>query len=213
MIDLPMQAEVHCSDGIAGLSTYVIANPINQQVTHLVVKSLKPPFSEYLVPFNKVEATAPHQIRLKCTRHEMENMEPFTFEEYIRTTYPTYLTWPYATASTPIVEEVTAVVTVKHYNLPSGAVSVKRGAKVEAIDGYAGLVDELLVNANNMQVTHLVLHERHIFDQREISIPVSQIEHVYEDVIYLKLDRKGIEALPTTPIQRWQLKETNLQHQ
>lgn len=213
MIDLPMQAEVNCSDGIAGLSTYIIANPINQQLTHLVVKSLKPPFSEYLVPINKVEATAPHQIALKCTRHELENMEPFTYEEYLRTTYPAYLTWPYATLSTPIVEEVTSVVTVKHSNVPDGEVTVKRGAKVEATDGYIGLVDELLVNANNMQVTHLVLHERHIFEQREISIPVSQIEHVYEDVIYLKLDRKRVEALPTTPIQRWQLQEADIQHQ
>lgn len=213
MIDLPMLAEVHCSDGIAGLSTYVIGNPINHQVTHLVVKSLKPPFPEYLVPMGQVEDTAHHQIRLKCTQSELEKMEPFVDEEYMRTKYPTYLCAPYALPTQPIREDVVTYVTVKHLNIPRGELEVKRGAKVEAKDGSTiGQVDELLINSTNMQVTHLVLRERHIFQQREITIPVSQIEHVYEDVIYLKLDRKSIEALPTTPIQRWQLKETNFHH-
>lgn len=209
MIDLPMQAEVHCSDGIAGLSTYIIVNPINNQLTHLVVKSLKPPFSEYLVPMNNVEETAPHQIRLKCTRSEMEKMELFAHEEYMRTEYPTYLCLPYVLPAQPVEEDVIAYVTVKHHNIPRGELEVKRGARVEATDGTIGQVDELLINSKNMQVTHLVLRERHLFQQREITIPVSQIEHVYEDTIYLKLDRKSIEALPTTPIQRWQLNMKN----
>ncbi len=82
---------------------------------------------------------------------------------------------------------------------------MKRGARVEATDGTVGQVDELLVNSNNMQATHLVLLERHIFKEREITIPVSQIDRIDEDTIYLKLDRKSIEELPTTPIQRWSL--------
>jgi hypothetical protein len=39
--------------------------------------------------------------------------------------------------------------------------------------------------------------------RREITIPVSQIDRVHEDVVYLKLDRQSVEQLPTTPIQRW----------
>jgi uncharacterized membrane protein len=66
-----------------------------------------------------------------------------------------------------------------------------------------GQVDELLINSNNMQVTHLVLLERHLLEHREITIPVSQIERVYDDTVYLKLDRPSVDQLPTTPIQRW----------
>jgi hypothetical protein len=47
------------------------------------------------------------------------------------------------------------------------------------------------------------LLERHIFQQREITIPVSQIDHLDQHTIYLKLDRRSVEELPTTPIQRW----------
>lgn len=202
MIDLPTKAEVHCSDGIAGLSMYVIGNPMNHQVTHLVVKSLKPPSHQYLVPVDQVEDTMPHLIKLKCTRDEMAKMDLFDDEEYVRTDVPTYLTWPYIVPDTSLYiannAEVPVYVLVKHQNVPPGEIAVWRGAKVEATDGYVGQVDELMINANNMQVTHLVLLERHIFEQKEITIPVSQIERVDEDTIYLKLDRQSIEKMPIT---------------
>jgi hypothetical protein len=66
-----------------------------------------------------------------------------------------------------------------------------------------GQVDELLIDSNDMQVTHLVMREGHIFDRREITIPISQIDHIDEDTVYLKLDRQSVEELPITPIQRW----------
>jgi uncharacterized membrane protein len=205
MIDLPTKAEVHCSDGAAGHSTYVIVNPINRQMTHLVVKSLLPPFHEYLVPVDHVEETTPNLIKLKCTRNDLSLMEPFEVEEYIRTEMTDYLSWPYVLPMGFYPEEVVKYIPVKHQNIPLGEVAVSRGARVEATDGYVGLVDELLINSNNMQVTHLVLLERHVFKNREITIPISQIDRVDEDTVYLKLDRQSVEQLPTTPIQRWPL--------
>ena len=77
MIDLPLRAEVHCPDGVAGFFTYVIENPINQQVTYLVVKSSWPPFQENLVSIGEVEETTSNRINLKCTRNEFEKLEPF----------------------------------------------------------------------------------------------------------------------------------------
>jgi hypothetical protein len=71
---------------------------------------------------------------------------------------------------------------------------------VEATDGYVGQLDELLINAKDMQVTHLVLLVRHLFEGKEITIPVSQIDHIDQGTIYLKLDRQSVEALPTTLI-------------
>ncbi len=38
MIDLPTKAKVHCSDGAAGHTTYVIFNPNNHRLTNLVSK-------------------------------------------------------------------------------------------------------------------------------------------------------------------------------
>jgi hypothetical protein len=77
MIDLPAKAEVHCSDGPAGHSTYVIGNLANHELTHLVVKSDQPPFHEYLVPVDQVEDATPDRIKLKCTRCDLNRMELF----------------------------------------------------------------------------------------------------------------------------------------
>ncbi len=211
MIDIPTNAEVRCSDGVAGRSTYVIVNPVNRQMTHLVVKCDWPPYHEVLVPLDQVEETSPDRIQLKCTRNDLDKMDPFEEKEFIRTKIPDYeswkdryMAWPYA-LSTPgiITQEVVTYIPIKRQNIPLGDLAVRRGARVEATDGFVGLVDELLINSNNMQVTHLVLLERHIFEKREITIPISQIDRVDEDTVYLKLDRKSVEMLPTTPIQRW----------
>jgi hypothetical protein len=207
MIDLPTQAEVHCSDGIAGRSTYIIGNPITRQVTHLVVQSLLPPFREYLLPVDQVEETADNRIKLKCSRDDLNRMDPFLYDEYIPADFPDYLSWPYVlparSGANRVSQEVLTFTTVTHQNIPEGELALRRGARVEATDGYVGQVDELLINSNNMQVTHLVLLERHILQKREVTIPVSQIDHIDQGTVYLKLDRQGVEDLPTTPIQRW----------
>jgi uncharacterized membrane protein/sporulation protein YlmC with PRC-barrel domain len=209
MIDLPTTAEVYCSDGPVGRSTHVIGNPINNQMTHLVVKSVWPPFREVLVPVDQVVETPPNQIRLKCTRNKLNQMQAFEVEEYIRTESPDFLSWPYVLPVGYYPTEVVKYVPVKRQNIPSGESALRRGAQVKATDGYVGKVDELLINSNNMQVTHLVLLERHVIMHREITIPVSQIDRVVEDTIYLKLDKQSVEQLPTTPIQRWPLNIQN----
>jgi uncharacterized membrane protein len=88
-------------------------------------------------------------------------------------------------------------------NIAPGEVALQYGAPVEATDGNVGQIDELLINSNNMQVTHLVLLEKNFLEHREITVPVTQIDRVYDGTVYLKLDRQSVKQLPTTPIQRW----------
>jgi sporulation protein YlmC with PRC-barrel domain len=183
----------------------VIANPENHTVTHLVVKSIRPPFRETLAPVEQVEASTPDRIQLKCSRAELDQMEPFETEEYVQSELPGYIYWTdtYGTNVPPVpgytTEGVPALIRVKRRNIPQDELAVRRGARVEATDGYVGQVDDLLVDPKTLQVIQLVLRERHIFQQREITIPVSQIDHVDEDTIFLKLDKQGVAELPTTP--------------
>lgn len=203
MIDLPTNAEVSCSDGVAGVVTYVVSNPINHQLTYLVVQSDLPPHYEYFVPIEQVEETTPNLIRLKCAQEDLFQMELFKYEEYLPTEVRSHLSWPYCLPLPGAIPEEVNYIPVEYQNLPPGERIVRRGACVEAIDGTIGQVEELLINANNMQVTHLVLLEQHFLKKREITIPVSLIDHADENKVYLKVDRQSIEALPTTPIQRW----------
>jgi sporulation protein YlmC with PRC-barrel domain len=85
---------------------------------------------------------------------------------------------------------------LEHESIPAGELAVHRGAAVEASDGYVGRVDEFLVDPENEHITHLVMREGHLWEQKEVTIPASAIARVEEDAVYLKLNKAGIEALP-----------------
>ena len=199
MIDLPMKAEVRCSDDITGIATYVIGISVNQQITYLIVESDLLPHYEYLVPLAQIEKTTPNQIKLKCSQAELQQMPLFQYEEYLPTEIPSNLAWPYCLPIPGAVEEHANFIPVEYQNMPQGERAIQRDTQVVATDGYIGLVDELLIYTANMQVIYLVLLERHIFQKREVTIPVSQMNRVDENTIYLKLNRQSVEALPTTP--------------
>ena len=209
-MDIPVGVEVHCADGLCGRSTYVLINPVCKEVTHMVVKEAKPPRAERLVPIKAVSETAPDVILLSCTQDELSKMDPFIQTEYIREEMPDleyapsgyvgggpYLVWPYS------VPDRTYVVPVDHKQIPVGERAVRRGTHVEATDGRVGRVDEFLVNAENEHITHLVMREGHLWGQKDIAIPVSEIERIQEDTVYLKLSKDEIEALPAIPVHRW----------
>ncbi len=201
MINIPTKAEVYCIDGIAGHSTYMVVNPDNHQITHLVVKSHRPPFHEYLVPVEQVERTTPDRILLMCTRDKLHQMTPFEYDVPVPNEMPGFLYYPYVF---PVVSnmpgEVETYLPMQSQNIPQGEIAVRRGARVEATDGYIGQVDNLLVDSTNLQITHLVVNENRNIKHRKIVIPIWQIERVYEGKIYLKLDRQCVEELRTLPI-------------
>ena len=65
MKDIPLNASVECTDGTVGKSVAVIINPIEQKVTHLVVKGDRTPWSkDRLVPVEQVRESTPASIRL-----------------------------------------------------------------------------------------------------------------------------------------------------
>ena len=204
MIDLPTKAEVYCANGIAGRSTYIIGKPNKGEITHLVVQSNRPPFHAYLVPVAQIEETTGGQVKLKCTRDELNKMEPFEYEEYIRTELPGYVVW-HDVPATPgyTTQPVSTFITVKRRNIPPNELALRCGARVEATDGYVGQVDELLINSGDMRATHLVLRASYLFEERKIKIPVSQIDYISEETIYLELDKQNVNKLPTMPKQSW----------
>ena len=74
-MDLPINANVLCADGLGGRSTRVIVNPVTRKVTHLVVRERDLRRTERLVPIGRVGGTANDWIRLDCTRQELAKME------------------------------------------------------------------------------------------------------------------------------------------
>jgi sporulation protein YlmC with PRC-barrel domain len=201
-MDISANAEVVCTDGPVGRSTCVILNPVTQQVTHVVVKEKWFPHVERLVPVELVTESTPHQIHLRCTIKDLVELDSFTETEFIQSEEPfhiydveEYRLWPYVLPEDKMLP-------VEFERVPPEELAVHRGAHVRARDGQVGRVDEFLVNVADGHITHLVLREGHLWGQKDVTIPVSEIERIEEDTVHLKLNKASVEALPGIPVRR-----------
>lgn len=202
-MDIPIDAEVRCTDGPAGCSTSVVLNPISRRVTHVVVKEDAFPGMERLVPVELVAETNPGQISLSCNQQELHKLEAFVETEFLPGEFPyagygvnEFRLWPYILADTELIP-------VEHERIPPGELAVHRGSRVQATDGDIGRVDEFLVDRDGDYVTHLVLREGHLWGQKNVLVPVSEIGQIDEDRVYLTLSKEEVADLPTMPVRRW----------
>jgi uncharacterized membrane protein len=200
MMEIPLDAEVECRERACGRSTYVIINPVNQEVTHLVVEEKRSPHTERLVSIDQVGSTTRDSVRLRCTRDELAKLDPFVSTEFVWSERRHYIDGPYG--MWPYVVPETIRVPVKHRRVPPGELAVRRGAHVRATDGDVGRVGEFLVDPTNGRIRHLVLREGHPWGRRDVTIPISQIDQVLEGTVYLKLDKRTVKSLFPVPVRR-----------
>jgi sporulation protein YlmC with PRC-barrel domain len=202
-MDLPVNAPVVCTDGPAGRATCVILNPVTRRITHVVVREPGFPHMERLVPIDLLLDATAHEIQLRSSRESLAELDRFIEYEFIQPLVPHktydldgYRLWPYV-----LPEEESVAVAFER--IPPGELAVYRGAHVRARDGHVGRVGEFLVSASDGHISHLVLREGHLWGQKEVTIPVSEIEQIEDDTVTLKLDKESVEGLPSVPVRRW----------
>jgi hypothetical protein len=198
----PLDVDVHCADGLCGRSTHIILNPVTEQVSHIVVKEDQSPGVERLVSVKLVASTAAEVILLGCTKEIFAKLELFNQPDFIYTDVPQHATDPSLTLLWPFVVPVKRIVDDKVRRIPPGELAVRRGARVRATDGWVGRVDEFIVGPVSGNITHLVLREGHPWKERDITIPVDQIDHIKENTVYLKKDKNTIASMPSVAVKR-----------
>ncbi len=202
-MDIPINVDVLCAGELCGRSTCLIINPVNTHVTHLVVIENAFPYIERLVPTGIILDFSANVIQLRCNKARLSDMEPFRETDFIsagrlESTLPynmPYLVWPYSRYEG-------APVLLKRKHILADEVAIRRGTLVKAGDARIGKVDEFLVDPDNNIITHLILREGHLLGKRDIAIPVSEIDRIADDVVYLKSGKERIAALPTVPVRR-----------
>jgi uncharacterized protein YrrD len=202
MVHLSVDAKIACADGSGGQATCVIIDPADQKMTHLVVREKQFPHTERLVSVDQIAEIAPDLIRLHCTRDELATVEPFVEYHDVRSERPCYREGAefYLVMRDVIWPKKTVFVPTRSERIPAGELAVRRGAQVEAIDGPVGHVCEFLMSSLNEPITHMVVKERVFWHQKERIVPVSEIDRLGEQIIYLKLDKRAIESLPARPM-------------
>ncbi len=199
-VNFPLDADVHCLDGRMGTSTYIVFNPVTQQVTHVVVKLKQAPSQEMMVPIRRIRETTPDLILLDCSKNDLDDLHPFVITDFMMADVPHYSSDPKMTALWPYVTPARRIISDTHATLSSQELAIRRGTRVRATDGRIGQVSEFLIDPTSLYVTHLVLREGLPWDRKYITIPVSEIDRIEEDILYLHLDKKAVRALPTIPI-------------
>jgi hypothetical protein len=199
---IPVHAEVFCADGLCGESTGVVVNPVSRQVTHVVVQPSPWTEQERMVPAGDVADSFGGALRLHCASADLLAMEPFVRGEHAPGEVPFLVYQPGEYMMLPYMEPDGGLLLAPHAHVPPGELAVQKGTQVHAMDGRVGQVDEFLVDPADGCITHLVLREGHLWGQKDVTIPVSEIDAFDEHAVHLKLRKRAIEALPAIPLRR-----------
>jgi len=209
MTEIPIKANVECTDGPCGKSAHLIVNPVARKVTHFVVEDKHLPDEHTrLVPVEHVIETTHKSIRLNCTRADVAKMKPFVTTRYVQPTSAQIPTADYWSSLDPYMAPVVMPETEQPYaveeeHVPEGEKEIHRGMPVQATDGEIGQVDELMVEPESWRITHVVLRHGHLWGKKEVTLPLSDIDRVTEDAVYLKIDKATVESRPSIPVKRF----------
>jgi hypothetical protein len=194
-LDIPLKANVHCTDDLAGKVICVMIDPVHRQLTHIVVEEKNSPGLKRLVPVKLIAAGDRHDIHLHCSTAQLATLRPFMEIEYPRegALYFTYGTdeetsWPYDTnVDMPVPPELE--------RLTPEAVAIHQNSPVRALDGRVGQVKGFLVNPAHKQLISIALETGYFWNKQELIVALAQVERFEEDRIVLKLDKHHLKRL------------------
>jgi len=202
MSNIPMNANVVCSDGPCGQSTNVIVNPVSYKVTHFALRDKSLPSNPTrLVPVGVVADVTLQQITLLCSKADVADMPPFIVTNFIAQSAPGYAYASGEAYHSQYVLNDTAYDSVNEREIPAGEVEVHSGMQVQATDGKVGKVDALVLDQNSGAITHILLREGHLWGKKDVAIPVSEIKFHDDESVYIKLDKATVKGLPAVPVK------------
>ena len=198
---IPIDVKVECTDGEAGHTAAIIIDPAAKKVTHLVVKGKGDLVGEFLVPLEMIEQCTPYVILLRLSREKLAAES--RFDRTILTDSSGDLIGNdlllYSGADNVNLGAVSMPTYVQVEQAPGASVAVHIGAHVDAGDGRVGKVDELVINRDTGDLAYVIMRHGHLWHKEEICVPITDVDHIADDIIYLKLDKAGVEALPVLP--------------
>lgn len=188
---------VECVDRVCGELKRVIVDPVARTLTHLVVVPRHEEGLTRLVPIALVTESG-DPIRLACTGAEYDALGDADDRWFL--TYSAadlgyqpeqLLAWPHYRIALDA-----AAPPEPYTGVPIGTVEIRRGEPVHATDGDLGRVQGLLVDEADNQVTHILLHEGHLWAKRRTAIPIGAVAGVDERGISLVLSADEVRNLP-----------------
>ena len=206
MHELPFDADVICTDGQGGTSVAFTLKPVSRKITHLVVEDGGG--RQRLVSLQLIEKTDHEKIWLNCTEDELKEKTLFQVTEFVERAAQQSGDWSddeegewedgIDVSQFERTDEAFGMPVVVE-KVPPGEIAFHRGTDIEATDDHVGVVERFLVEDAGGQITHLVMHKGHLWGKKDIMIPLSAVESMDYDSVYLNVDKETAEDFPEQP--------------
>jgi osmotically-inducible protein OsmY len=202
---LPIGAIVHCHDGAAGRLKYVVLDPDDGEVTHLIVERGMLLHRDIVVPVSWIERTTEATLYLNANRDDLKVLPEYDEREFVMPD-PAYRplsghrvedtrVWlgPYAVVGGGrpwVLQRV-------RLGVEDDEVLIRRGLPVLTSDDRpAGVIDHLVVDPTSKHITHLVVRRGWLWNRQARLVPVDQVAAVSEYGVRLRLSAAGLDHLP-----------------
>jgi sporulation protein YlmC with PRC-barrel domain len=215
-------------DGPCGEVADLVVNPITWEVTHLVIEAAHHHDRSRLVPVSAVTWTD-QLAALSLTLAELAACPPVEVTDFLPleswphqnvswdTGITRVLSWPYYPYGSLRNAGYVGypygygtgrewgglpLVTTSYDCLPNDTVEVRRNSEVVSSDAHTvGHVDGFAVDTTG-KITHLILEHGHLWEHRDITIPLDDIESVTASHVQLKVTRDRVGEYPSVPFSR-----------
>lgn len=189
----------------------IVLDPVNQEVTHIVLERGSLFTNERVIPVPLIERATEEEIHLRIPKDQLGELPPFEESHYvplnsreweqvypggIRPLYYLHPVLPQMPEPTfPRVPQL-PFIEWRVENIPQGTVPIKEGTKVLDMNGETvGEVERVLTDSQRDRATHILLSEGYLFTDHTL-VPTAWISEVEEDALRLAVGEGVLEQLP-----------------
>jgi hypothetical protein len=183
---IPLTAHAECVDGPCGDLAGLVIRADSRTLEYYVVRYTTPGHPiERLVPRARVDPTTANIIRVDCTLAELGKMQPLNVQEVTAS----------GGRSSGAFGHAGGYGVADSERAPDGTGVLRPDQRLEASDGKVGQLSGVAID-NEARITDFYTRlDRH--GSPELLLPSSAVSYVDRTTVYLELDKRQVESLPT----------------
>lgn len=203
MHELPFDAKVSCTDGRGGTSVAVTLHPVTRIISNLIVDDGRG--NQRIVDLKVIDKTGDDEIWLNCTEEQLDEMDLFQVTEFVKRAPQQTGDWSEEEGEwedgldVSQFERTTPGMPIVVERVPEGEIAFHRGTDIQATDEHIGVVEKLIVKAEGGLISHITVEKGHLWGKKELMIPLTAVESVDYDSVYLNVDKAAVEGFAELP--------------
>ena len=198
MIKFPLnpRTRVELTDRKSAVLASIVIDTAKQQVTHFVVEDTGG--QKYLAPLSAVFFGDDELVRLSMNSEDFLKLPPFDESQYVIGADPENDF--FKSSETASVVYYVPDLNPQQLMPPEKDLALIRGAFVNAPDGMIGTVEEIVIDPQTGSAVQIVVHTEGN-RKEELVLPITIIDYVEGDTVYIKLSKKQVDSLPGIPVE------------